>query len=54
MKAIEGSTSGSKGTLDAGDYAISTRRNNKIVVRRSGIIECKAKTCRTKLFSTRR
>lgn len=49
--AIEGSTSGSKGTLDAGDYAISTRGGNKIVVRRSGIIECEAKkTCRTNYF----
>lgn len=49
--AIEGSASGSKGTIDIGDYIVATRGGNKIVVRRSGIVEIESKkTCRTNYF----
>jgi hypothetical protein len=49
--AVPGSASGGRASLDVGDQAFGTRGGNRIILRRSGIIEMEAsKTCRRTMY----
>lgn len=49
--AIPGSTSGKKESIDIGDHILITRGQNKIILRRSGMIEIEStKVCRTNYY----